>query len=97
MMIDERMIRRGVGIEIRVGDEAVLEEKLAVLQVAAEVAYGEVDRVSQKAGVNRQKRCRQASLKDRAIWTRCDGNRRGSGLAGGGTGLWDKSDTWAGL
>src|SRR3990172_12100704 len=97
MMIDERMIRRGVGIEIRVGDEAVLEEKLAVLQVAAEVAYGEVDRVSQKAGVNRQKRCRQASLKDRAIWTRCDGNRRGSGFPARGTVLCPKSITLTAL
>jgi len=43
MMIDERMI--GLGVEIRLGDKTSLKEKLAVLQVAAEIADREIDRV----------------------------------------------------
>ena len=93
-MIDERMIRRRVGEKIGVGYETAVKKQLAVLQVAAEVAGGEIDRVSEKAGVDERAKLRSdTALNERAYWTRLNRGCRWSGLPPRGTFLGHESIT----
>jgi hypothetical protein len=92
-MIDERMIRRRVGEKIGVGYETALKKQLAVLQVAAEVAGGQIDRVSEKAGVDSEQSYGQTTLKERAYWTRLNCGCHWSGLPPRGTFLGHESIT----
>ena len=63
------MIRRRVGKKIAVGYKTALKEKFAVLQIAAEVGGGQLERVREKAGVGREQSYGQTNLKERARWT----------------------------
>ena len=56
------MIRRRVGEKIAVGYKTALKKKFAVLQIAAEVGGGQVERVSEKAGVGQRAKLRSDKL-----------------------------------
>jgi hypothetical protein len=70
-----------------------VKKKFAVLQVAAEVAGGEIDRVSEKTGVDSEQSYCQTNLKERAQWTRLNRGCHWSGLPPRGTFLGHESVT----